>query len=379
MNDDRVVSFLELFYDLVFVVIIARISHTLAGDVSWIGIRNFAIVFSLIWIAWINGSMYHELHGREDGRHRSSIFVQMALLVVLSVYAAGAADDPSDGRGFAIVYAILLTVVSLQWFGLRRHDSPEMATMTGQYVAGLALIIGIVIVSALVNSPSTRLALWAGVVGVTVVGIAAQAIGNNATVSEALRVTESMAERFGLFTIIVLGEVVVGVGDGLAETERTGRAIATGMLALSIGFGFWWNYFDFLGRRQPRNGLRTRMLWVYGHFPLGLAIAAAGAGMVSLIEHAAESRTPTDTSWLIAGATAGILASLAILVTTMPHHPGRRLVPYTLAAGAVIALILGALRPAPVVLAASLSVVLMAAWCESFVRHARHGTSMVEH
>jgi len=263
VKEDRVVSFLELFYDLVFVVIIAQISHTLAVDVSWIGIRDFAIVFSLIWIAWINGSMYHELHGREDGRSRSFIFVQMALLVVLSIYAAGAAVDPSDGRSFAIVYAILLTVVALQWFGLRRHDSPEMATMTGQYVAGLALIVGIVIVSAFVNSPNIRLSLWAGVVGVTVVGIVAQAIGNNAAMSEALRVTESMAERFGLFTIIVLGEVVVGVGDGLAESERTWRAIVTGMLALNIGFGFWWNYFDFLGRRQPRNGLRTRMLWVY--------------------------------------------------------------------------------------------------------------------
>jgi len=101
--------------------------------------------------------------------------------------------------------------------------------------------------------------------------------------------------------------------------------------------------------------------------------------MVSLIEHAADSRTPTGTSWLIAGSTAGILASLAILATTMPRHPGGKLVPYTLAAGALIALILGALRPAPVVLAASLSVVLMAVWCESFVRHARHGTSMIEH
>lgn len=189
----------------------------------------------------------------------------------------------------------------------------------------------------------------------------------------------SIPERGWAFAIIVLGEVVVGVADGLSETERTARAIATGMLPFGIGFGFWWNYFDFLGGRPPRAGIRVRTIWIYGHFPLALAIGASGAGMVSLIEHAADSRTPTGTSWLIAGATAGILASLAALSTTMPHHPGRRLVPSTLAAGAMIALILGAIRPTPVVLAASLSLVLLTVWFESFVRHARHGTSMVEH
>src|SRR4030095_14211829 len=78
--EDRTVSFLELFYDLVYVVLIAQIAHTLAEDVSWSGVRDFAVVFGLIWIGWFNGTQFHELHGRQDGRNRSFIFLQMGSL-----------------------------------------------------------------------------------------------------------------------------------------------------------------------------------------------------------------------------------------------------------------------------------------------------------
>jgi low temperature requirement protein LtrA len=65
---DRQVSVLELFYDLVYVAVLGQAAHHLAGHVSVRGLAEFAVVFALIWIAWINGSLYLELHGREDGR-----------------------------------------------------------------------------------------------------------------------------------------------------------------------------------------------------------------------------------------------------------------------------------------------------------------------
>lgn len=372
--EDRVVSFLELFYDLVFVVLIAQVAHTFAGDVSWVGFRNFAIVFALVWIAWLNGSLYHELHGREDGRSRTSIFVQMALLVLLSVYAAHAADNVDDGRGFAIVYSILLGLIALQWFNLRKYDTPEMAALTTRYVVGMAVTTSLIVVSAFVDDPEVRLTLWAGAVVLTMIANLVQVFRSDPVFDSAFRVTESMAERFGLFTIIVLGEVVVGVADGLSEAERSGRTIATGLFALTIGFGFWWNYFDFVGRREPAPGSRNRAFWNFGHLPLWLAIAAAGAGMVSLIEHAADSRTPANTAWLIAGATAGIAFSLAVIASTIPPHPGRRMVPYSLAIAGAVALALGALRPSPLILAIALNLVLSAVWIEAFVRHTRAGS-----
>lgn len=376
--EDRVVSPLELFYDLVFVVLIAQIAHTLAGNVSWRGVGDFTVVFALIWFAWLNGSLYHELHGGEDGRSRSFIFAQMTLLVVLAVYAGHAADDVSDGRGFAVVYTVLLGLLGIQWAGVRRQDDGLLAALTMRYVASLGLVGIIVGASALVDDPAQRVWIWAAAVAVAALAMLAPILRRDPVVDQALQVTESLAERFGLLIIIVLGEVVVGVVDGLSEAGRDARTIATGLLALAIGFGFWWNYFDFAGRRVPRPEPRYRAIWMCAHLPLALATAAAGAGMVGLVEHAAASRTPAPTAWLIGGAAALLAASLAALVAVVEPHPGRRLVPISLSAVAGVSLLLAALRPAPWLLALGLQLALSSVWVEAFIRHARTGVPIAE-
>ncbi len=99
--EDRSVSFLELFYDLVFVVVIAQAAHHLAEHVSWRGAAEFAIVFGLIWIAWLNGTLYYDLHGRGDGRTRTFVFIQMGLLALLGVFTSGATGQ--DGSAFGVV------------------------------------------------------------------------------------------------------------------------------------------------------------------------------------------------------------------------------------------------------------------------------------
>src|SRR6478672_2411447 len=101
---DRTVSNLELFYDLVYVAVIGQASQHLARHVSLEGFVAFAIVFTMLWFAWFNGSLYIELHGREDGRTRLQVFFQMGILALLAVFTADAAG--STGPQFAIVYAI---------------------------------------------------------------------------------------------------------------------------------------------------------------------------------------------------------------------------------------------------------------------------------
>src|SRR4051812_19342663 len=123
VDPERSVSFLELFYDLVYVVVIAQAARALAHDVSIAGTVQFAIVFGLIWLAWVNGTLYYELHGREDGRTRTFVFVQMAILVVLAVFTPGAAG--ADGAAFATTYVAFLLVLTWLWYSVRRRDRPE--------------------------------------------------------------------------------------------------------------------------------------------------------------------------------------------------------------------------------------------------------------
>jgi len=361
----RVVSSLELFYDLVYVAVVSQAADHLAEHVSLRSVAEFAVVFALIWIGWVNGSLYLELHGREDGRTRAVVFLQMGVLVVLAVYTAEAAG--SNGRGFALAYAVFQAVLTVLWYGVQRqdrHDHPEFLAATRRYVTGIGASAVVVFVSAFL--PDTpRLIVWACVAVGWIAGLVA--LGHPAVnLSRGLRPTDSLVERFGLFTIIVLGEVVFGVVDGISASERDVKTITTGMIALVIGFGFWWIYFDLVGRRPPRPEDGALASWLVSHLPITLSITAAGAAMVSLISHAHDARTPASTAWLLAGAVA--LGLLALIVTSRTLADAERLAvvyrPLTLAmaVAAGAALVAGWLRPAPWLLALLLVAILSILW-----------------
>ena len=186
--------------------------------------------------------------------------------------------------------------------------------------------------------------------------------------------TDSLVERFGTFTIIVLGEVVLGVVTGLVAAERDGLTITVALLALWIGFGFWWIYFDLVGRRLPRNGVALTN-WVLSHFPIALSIAAAGAAIVSLIGHVHDARAPDGTAWLLGGAVA--LGLLALIVIQQSLADAERLVSVyrplsiALALGAVAASVVGWARPAPWLLALLMIVILSLAWTFAVLRFLR--------
>ena len=360
---DREVSFLELFYDLVYVVVIARAAHHLATHVSWQGVFDFVVVFGLIWLAWLNGTLHHELHARLDVRSRLSIFAQMLLLAWLGVYTGEATGD--GGRMFAIVYAILFGLFTLQWFTVWRHDDERYRPTAGRYVAMSTVATAVVAISSTLD-PEPRTWVWLAII----VGI----LGGSAWISMRgvamdSSVTHSLVERFGLFSIIVLGEVVVGVVEGLSEVNEgapDGRTVAIGLIALTIGFGFWWTYFDFTGRRMPRTTQPSYGLWLLAHLPTTTAIAAGGAAMVDLVAHGTDSETPVATAWLLGGSTAVMFVGVSVIMSQLEDY--ERLQPvYQPVAGAMIgaaaiSLAVAAWRPGPLVFILTLTALLMLTW-----------------
>jgi low temperature requirement protein LtrA len=187
--------------------------------------------------------------------------------------------------------------------------------------------------------------------------------------------THSMTERFGLFVLIVSGEVILGVVIGLSNSIQDLVTIATGMLALFIGLGFWWIYFDIVGRRIPREGGPSMGVWIIGHLPITLSIAAAGAAMVSLIEHAHDPVVPSDTGWLTAGSVAAVLAAeiviARVLVDREKYPRAYRRISIVMAVAALLALATGLLPIAPWLIALLLGAVLILVWgyaVASFIR-----------
>ncbi len=358
---DRVVSNLELFYDLVYVAVIGQAAGGLAEDVTNRRIVEFAIVFAMIWLAWLNGTLYLEIHGRQDGRTRSFVFVQMGLLVLLAVFTGGAAAG--TGAAFAVTYALLLAVMTWLWQSVRGRDDESYRAITAVYVIAMVASIVAVLVSALLP-PDGRLLAWAALsIGWVV---AFFVLGRHPTFAISVAPTESMVERFGLFAIIVLGEVVIGVVDGLSHADTDALTVLTGLLALGIGFGFWWTYFDIVGRRKPRTDGPAIVTWMMTQLPITMAIAGAGAAMVSLIEHAHDAQVPPTTALLIAGSVA--LGLICLVLNAWSLADARRLpnvyrpVSAVMLVGAAAALVIGWVQPAAWALGLSLGLLLSVLW-----------------
>ena len=190
--------------------------------------------------------------------------------------------------------------------------------------------------------------------------------------------TDAMVERFDLLIIIVLGEVVTGVVNGLAGADQDPVTLATGFVALLVGFGLWWIFFDVGGRRLPRpDGLAVN-IWMEAHLPIAIAIVGAGAAMVGLIEHAHDPQAPAATAWLLAGSVALVLVALGLMTRTLADYQRHAVIyrplAFVMVAAAGVALLIGWWQPAPWLLALLLAAILAAVWLFAVVRLFKTGT-----
>ena len=132
----RAVTSLELYYDLVYVAVIIQLAHHLSDHLTARGLAEFSVVFTLVWIAWLNGSMYLEMHGRDDGRTRTVVFIQMGLLAMIAVFMI------VYYMAFGVTSVIALAVNVILLVALL---SMLQATLTLPGMAAIALTVGMAI------------------------------------------------------------------------------------------------------------------------------------------------------------------------------------------------------------------------------------------
>jgi low temperature requirement protein LtrA len=372
---ERTVGPLELFYDLAVVVLVAQAAHRLAGHLSWAGLGQFAAVFALVWIAWVNGSLHHELHGHEDARARSTFLLQILVLAAMGAFIPQAGG--ARGAAFAVASAVLFAVLTVLWLLASRGDRPEYRRPSRLFVAGTAASAMLLAGTALLPA-GARVLAW-GVLDVAyLAGFATVMVMADSAEAPAVVITEALTERFGAFIIIVLGETLTGVVAGLSSRPVSALTLAVGLAAVVVGFGAWWTYFDFAGQRPPRTERMATVRWSFGHLPLTAAVAAMGAAMLSLVDHAHDGRTPAATAWVLGGGAAVVLAATMLVAATLPDWERDRGLYRPLArtciAAAVICLGLAAVRPAPLLLALGLILLLSIPWSYAVARRLAAGT-----
>ena len=305
--DDRRVSFLELFYDLVFVVIISEIAHRLATHMDGHGLLVYVGLFTVVWWAWLNGATYHNLHGNNDLRTRVFTFLQMIAVASMAVFAHGAVGEYS--RQFAIAYAALQVILAFLWFTTGLSD-PDHRPLSLPYTAGVLVSAALFVVSAFV-AEELRYTLWLVAMIVVLIGLQGMMFliarlnpSAQEQMEQSFTPDDSGVERFGLFTIIVLGEVIVGVVRGVIGHEELNWMVgATAALGMLISIGLWWNYFDFLSAHMPKPGAFVTTSWIYLHLPLTMGIAAAGAAILNAVELSPDAPDP-GTRFILVGSVA---------------------------------------------------------------------------
>jgi low temperature requirement protein LtrA len=326
---NRHASWLELFFDLCFVAAVAALAGGLHDAHSGAGLARFALLFIPIWWAWMSFTWYGTAFDTDDVAYRLTLLAAMLVVVVLA-----ANTDVTGGRSaaFALAYTGLLALLVGLWLRAWRHDTVTRP-LSIRYAAGNALGGGVWLASLLLEPPG-RYVAWtiAMVVLMTTPVLAVRALEIPAFDPE------HIPERYGLFTIIVLGESVVAVGAGASEVH--GAAPLVGVFGFGIAAALWWLYFDFVRSSSlSRERLVAAFVWGYGHLLVFAGIAAASIGVEFAIEAAAEGEhLDLVGRSALAGGIVAFLAAVSVIHAITVGRADRVLAARLGAAGAVAVL-----------------------------------------
>ena len=324
----RTATPLELFFDLVFVVAIARASvglhHGIAEHHFAEGIIRYAMVFFGIWWAWMNFSWFASAYDVDDIPYRLTVFLLMTgvLIFTAGIPEMFAAQDFTLG---VIGYVVMRLAMVIQWLRAARGDEAHHGTAR-RYALGIAVVQVYWVLLLLVPAQL----FLAGFVTGAVVELLVPAWAERSSMTPWH--PHHIAERYGLMTLIVLGESV------LAASIATERAIDSGSLlsdlaplivgGLLIVYSLWWIYF-YRPVHHLLTSYRRAFVWGYGHYFVFASAAAVGAGLAVALDQDIGKAAISDRA---AGAAVAIpaalyLSSLWLLHWQEDHRPVRFITP----------------------------------------------------
>ena len=358
---ERHATWLELFFDLVFVIAVAELAHLLHDDLSPRGLLVYAALFVPVWWQWIDFSYYGDQYDTDDLSYRLALLAAMLGVVILALTIP---EVPHGGStAFAAAYVALRVLIIALYLRARRHV-PEARELAGRYAASFSIALLVWLVSFLVPEPG-RFLLW----GVALLIEIGNGSVTYATIRSVPAQVSHMDERFGLFVIIVLGEAVLAVATGIDGTDWETAAVVTGLAGFVAAAAMWWLYF---GRADPavitralrggRGALLRSFAYGYSHLFVFAGITAAGVGIEAAIEEAGHGGLTAGAVVAIGGGTAAFLAGLTILQWAGPGSlPGRFVVGRLLGAGAILLVLAVGFGPAASVVALAAILVGLAA------------------
>jgi low temperature requirement protein LtrA len=318
----RVATPLELLFDLCFVVAIAqlaaRLHHGLSEGHFGHALAGYGLVFFAVWWAWMNFTWFASAYDVDDVAYRLLALLQMAGVLVLAAGVPRAFEQGNFGT-ITLGYSVMRVAQVSQWLRAAHGDDRRRRTAL-RYALGVALCqIGWI---GLLWLPREQWVYGFCVLAPAelVVPVWAERTGSTPWHPH------HIAERYGLLTLIVLGESVLSATQA---TQAAFDAAGSGarLLALAAGglltlFSMWWLYFEHPARLLGTS--RATFAWGYGHLPIFASIAAVGAGLSVTADHAeGHAHVSTVESGLAVAVPVAVYLLVLWAVQLRPQRPSR--------------------------------------------------------
>ena len=283
--DDQKVTFVELFFDLVFVYCVTQVASLVHGHFDLKSAGRALLVFWLVWWAWTQFTW--ALNAANTDHYRVQVVTLLAtgIAFLMGVGIPGALGG--EALWFAVPYVLVRIVGLLLYYWVAWHDEDQrqaVRVFALFSMGGLVAVIG----GAMLGG---TLQYWLLVLAV-VLDLVAAGIGGN---REGWNLhPDHFVERHGLIVIIALGEALIVAAAGLADTAKTPSSVATAILAVAVTCGFWWTYFRSVRRTfehalasrdgHARSGL-ARDIFSFLHFPMLCGVIAMAAATEEALAH----------------------------------------------------------------------------------------------
>ena len=310
----RAATPLELLFDLVFVVAIARaaseLHHGIAENHAPEAILGFVIIFMGIWWAWMNFTWFASSYDTDDVPYRLLVMTQMTGALIL---AAGVGGDFST---VVVGYVIMRMAQVAQWIRAARSD-PDRTTTSYRYAFGIAALQVLWIARLWVAEEWQVPTFFMLILLELIVPIWAE-LARQTTPHP-----DHIVERYGLLTIIVLGESILSATVALQSVIDTDdwNVSLVGIIVggLLVIYSMWWLYFD-QSVEHLMDGIRTVFTWGYGHYVIFAAAAAVGAGLAVSVDYATDQ---AEISTFTAGASVAFPVALYVMGVWFLHQRPR--------------------------------------------------------
>jgi low temperature requirement protein LtrA len=323
------------------VVAVAVLGSRLLTVSDWAGIFSYLGLFFLIWWLWVSHTFYADRYDTDDLVYRLLATVQ---LVAVAVIAASLSAGPAmSTMAFAAGYTIARVALLVMYWRARFHV-PETRDLVSGYLVGFGL--GALVWTASVFAPEpARFVLWAVAI---FIDLATPWVMRRHQARVPLDVSH-LPERFGLFTILVLGESIAATVVGLGHVEWAVESTFTAIMALAIATAIWWLYFDNVEGQVVRRKASTRRtwrptVWIYSHFGIAAGLGILAVGLEHAISEAGHGAFADFERWLLVGGTSFTVAFVALthLASGSPEtYKLHNAVAYSRMLAAVVVLALG--------------------------------------